>query len=377
MAAKKHAKLSPSGAEKWLAHCTPSASLEAQFPDSAGEAAAEGTAAHALCEHKLKKALKRRSRRPHSDFDSDEMEECADGYVAFVLEQMQEVPNAMVCIEQRLDLQEFVPESFGTADCLIVGDGILHVIDFKYGLGVLVDAERNPQMMLYALGAMTMFGSLYDVTEVRMSIYQPRRENVSTWSIPADELTTWAEETVKPRAQQAFKGEGVFAAGAWCQFCRASPRCRARAEAQLSVAQDEFRLPPLLTDDEIAALLPNLPEMVKWANAVSAYALEAAVNHGKKWQGYKLVAGRSVRKYADEAKVAEAAKAAGFKDIFEHKLITLTSMEKLMGKATFNDVLGGLVIKPHGKPTLVPESDKRPAIDVGSEFTNLEEKENG
>ena len=377
MAARAHAKLSPSGADRWLIHCPPSASLEAQFPSSAREAAAEGTAAHALCEHKLKKALKRRSRRPHSDFDSDEMDECSEGYVAFVLEQMQEIPNAMVCIEQRLDLQEFVPEAFGTADCLIVGDGRLHVIDFKYGLGVLVDAEHNPQMMLYALGAMAMFGSLYDVVEVKMSIYQPRRENVSTWSISADELMAWAEETVKPRAQMAFKGEGEFAAGVWCQFCRASPRCRARADAQLFVAQEEFRLPPLLTDEEIADLLPRLPEMVKWANAISAYALEAAVNHGKKWQGYKLVAGRSVRKYADEEKVAEAAKSAGFKDIFEHKLITLTSMEKLMGKATFNEVLGGLIIKPQGKPTLVPESDKRPAIDVVSEFTNLEEKENG
>ncbi|MBO6291429.1 MAG: DUF2800 domain-containing protein, partial [Selenomonas sp.] len=156
-----------------------------------------------------------------------------------------------------------------------------------------------------------------------------------------------------------------------------SPRCRARAEAQLSVAQEEFRLPPVLTDEEIAELLPRLSEMVKWANAVSAYALEAAVNHGKKWQGYKLVAGRSVRKYVDEEKVAEAAKSAGFKDIFEHKLITLTQMERLMGKATFNEVLGSLIIKPQGKPTLVPESDKRPAIDAGSEFTNLEEKENG
>ena len=373
MAARAHATLSPSGADRWLIHCTPSARLEAQFSDSAGEAAAEGTAAHALCEHKLKKALKRRSRRPHSDFDSDEMEDCADGYVAFVLEQMQGIPNAMVCIEQRLDLREFVPEGFGTADCLLVGGSILHIIDFKFGVGVLVDAERNPQMMLYALGALTMFNSLYDVSEVRMSIYQPRRENVSTWSIPAAELMTWAEETVKPRAQMAFKGEGEFSAGAWCQFCKAAPRCRARAEAQLSIAREEFRLPPLLTAEEIAEILPRLPEMVKWANVVSAYALEAAVNKGKSWQGFKLVAGRSVRKYADEEKVAEAARAAGFKDIFDHKLITITKMEKLMGKDTFKEVLGGLIVKPQGKPTLVPESDKRTAIDVGSEFTNLEE----
>ena len=368
MAAKAHALLSLSAAERWLMHCPPSARLGAQFPDSAGAAAAEGTAAHALCEHKLKKALKRRSRRPHSDFDSDEMEDCADGYVAFVLEQMQVVSNPVVCVEQRVDVREYVPEAFGTADCIIVGDGILHVIDFKYGLGVLVEAERNPQMMLYALGALSMFGSLYDVAEVRMSIYQPRRENVSTWSISTAELLAWAEDFVKPRARLAFEGKGEYQAGAWCQFCRASPRCRARAEAQLAVAQEEFRLPPLLTDEEIAEILPRLPEVVKWANAVSAYALETAVNHGKRWQGFKLVAGRSVRKYADEEKVARAAEAAGYKDIFEHKLITITKMEQLMGKKTFNEVLGGLIIKPQGKPTLVPESDKRPAIDASSDF---------
>jgi hypothetical protein len=351
--------------------------LEGEFPDTAGEAAAEGTAAHALCEHKLKKALKRRSRRPHSDFDSDEMEDCADGYVAFVLEQMEAIPQPLVCIEQRLDLTAFVPEAFGTADCLIVGDGTLHIIDFKYGLGVLVEADHNPQMMLYALGAVTMFGSLYDVAEVVMSIYQPRRENVSTWSVHLTFLLDWAAEVLKPKAELAFAGKGDFAAGKWCQFCRVSPRCRARADAQLSVAQDEFKLPPLLTDDEIAAVLPQLPELVKWANAVSTYALESAINQGKSWQGFKLVAGRSVRKYTDEAQVAKKAQAAGFQDIFDQKLITLTKMESLMGKETFNEVLGSLVVKPQGKPTLVPESDKRPALNTTIEFTNLEEKDNG
>ena len=373
MATKRHAVLSPSGAARWMS-CTPSARLEEQFPDSSGEAAAEGTAAHALCEHKLKKALKRRSRRPQSDFDSDEMEDCTDGYVAFVQEQMAGIKEPLVCVEQRLDLRGFVPEAFGTADCLIVGDGILHIIDFKYGLGVLVEAERNPQMMLYALGALSMFGSIYDVAEVRMSIYQPRREHVSTWSISADELFAWAENELKPKAQLAFDGKGEYAAGVWCQFCRASPRCRARAEAQLCVAQEEFRLPPLLNDDEVAELLPKLPELVKWANTVSAYALEVAVNQGKSWRGFKLVAGRSVRKYADEEKVAEAAQAAGYKDIFDHKLITLMKMERLMGKQTFNEVLGGLIVKPQGKPTLVPESDKRPAIEVSNvhdEFTEV------
>jgi hypothetical protein len=374
MAEKSHAVLSPSAAGRWLS-CPPSARLEEQFKDSSGEAAAEGTAAHALAEHKLKKMLKRRSCRPHSLYDSDEMEDCTDGYVSFVMEQIHGINNPFVCVEQHLDLMKYVPEAFGTADCLIAGSGIVHVIDFKFGRGVLVDAEHNPQLMLYALGAIDMLSSLYDISEARMSIYQPRREHISTWSVSVNELLDWAEKKLKPRAQMAFEGKGEYAAGVWCQFCRASPRCRARAEAQLETAREDFRLPPLLTDDEIAELLPHLPDFVKWADEVSSYALEMSVSQGKSWPGFKLVAGRSIRKYADSEKVAEAARKAGFNDIFDRKLIPITQMEKLMGKKKFNEVLGGLIFKPQGKPTLVPMSDKRPAINVSSEFTNLEEKE--
>lgn len=374
MAGNRHAVLSPSASARWLS-CPPSARLEEQFKDSSGEAAAEGTAAHALAEHKLNKMLKRRSCRPHSSYDSDEMEECTDGYVSFVMEQIQIIDKPFVCVEQHLDLTNFVPEAYGTADCLIVGSGIVHVIDFKFGRGVLIDAERNPQLMLYALGALDMLSNLYDISEARMSIYQPRREHVSTWSVSVDEMLDWAEKELKPGAQLAFAGKGEYAVGVWCHFCRASPRCRARAKAQLESAKGEFRLPPLLTDDEIAELLPRLPELARWVDEVSAYALDMAANHGKSWPGFKLVAGRSIRKYADADKVVEAARKAGFTDIFDRKLIPVTQMEKLMGKEKFNEVLGGLIFKPQGKPTLVLMSDKRPAINVGNEFSNLEEKE--
>ena len=238
----------------------------------------------------------------------------------------------------------------------------LHVIDFKYGLGVLVDAYQNPQMMLYALGALRIFDCLYDITEVAMTIYQPRRENVSTWTISVDELREWAETTLRPKADLAFKGEGDYAPGSWCQFCRAAVKCRARAEAKLELAKFEFAQPPLLSDVEIGEILTKLDDLTHWANEIVAYAQDAAINHGKQWPGYKLVESRTIRKYSDEEAAAQAANAAGYHDIYKKSLISITEMEKLMGKQTFKEVLGGLVIKPAGKPTLVPASDKRPAI---------------
>ncbi len=370
MASKAHAVLSASSAHRWL-FCTPSARLEQDFEDTSSEAAAEGTAAHALAEHKLKRVLKRRSKRPASPYDSDEMEEHTDSYVAFVQEQLAEVKghcrDPIVLIEQRLDLSAYAPESFGTADCIIAGDGTLHVIDFKYGTGIIVDADHNPQMMLYALGALRIFDSLYTINTVAMSIYQPRRENVSTWTISVAELMTWAEDELRPRAKLAFDGEGEYCAGTWCVFCRAAVRCRARAAEKMKLAQQEFPLPPMLSDEEIAGVLHQLPDLVKWANEIMAYATGEAVSHGKEWPGFKLVEGRSVRKYANENDVANAAKDAGYTDIYEHKLITITAMEKLMGKKKFNEILGGLVVKPPGKPTLVADTDKRPAISTSAE----------
>lgn len=374
-----HAVLSASGSHRWL-NCTPSARLELEFENTGSEAAREGTAAHALCEHKLKRALHMRSRRPVSDYDSDEMEECTDAYVDFVMEQYaaakQVCEDPVILIEQRLDFSCYVPDGFGTGDCLIISDDRLHIIDFKYGIGVLVEAEDNPQMKLYALGALAVYDALYDIREVSMTIFQPRRENVSTWTIPVEDLKVWAENELKPRAKKAYDGEGEYLPGEWCTFCRAAVRCRARAEEKLKLAQTEFRMPPLLTDAEIEDILAVLPDLTKWANEITAYALDAALNHGKEWNGFKVVEGRSVRKYRDEAAVAEAAKEAGYKDIYRQSLIPLTEMQRLMGKDKFEEVLGGLITKAPGRPTLVPKSDKRPAMNVSNainEFYEIKE----
>ena len=374
-----HAVLSASGSHRWL-NCTPSARLELEFENTGSEAAREGTAAHALCEHKLKRTLRMRSKRPVSDYDSDEMEECTDAYVEFVMEQYeaakQVCKDPVVLIEQRLDFSCYVPDGFGTGDCIIISDDKLHIIDFKYGMGVLVEAEDNPQMKLYALGALAVYDALYDISEVSMTIFQPRRENVSTWTVSVADLKAWAETELKPKADMAYNGEGEYLPGEWCAFCRAAVRCRARAEEKLKLAQTEFRMPPLLTDAEIEDILAVLPDLTKWANEITAYALDAALNHGKEWNGFKVVEGRSVRKYRDEDAVAEAAKAAGYRDIYRQTLIPLTEMQKLMGKDRFEDILGGLIYKAPGRPTLVPKSDKRPAVNVTNainEFNEIKE----
>ena len=371
-----HAVLSASGSHRWL-NCTPSARLELEFENTGSEAAREGTAAHALCEHKLKRALHMRSRRPVSDYDSDEMEECTDAYAEFVMEQYeaakQVCEDPVVLIEQRLDFSCYVPDGFGTGDCLIISDDRLHIIDFKYGMGVLVEAEDNPQMKLYALGALAVYDALYDIREVSMTIFQPRRENVSTWTVSVEDLKAWAENELKPRAKMAYDGEGEYLPGEWCTFCRAAVRCRARAEEKLKLAQTEFRMPPLLTDAEIEDILAVLPDLTKWANEIAAYALDAALNNGKEWNGFKVVEGRSVRKYRDEAAVAEAAKEAGYKDIYRQSLIPLTEMQRLMGKDKFEEILGGLIYKAPGKPTLVPKSDKRPAVNVTNAINEFNE----
>lgn len=380
MTPSKHALLSASSSHRWL-NCNPSARLEQEFADRETEAAAEGTAAHALAEHKLRKALKMRTKKPISKYDSDEMDAYTDGYVEFVLEQLAEAKkdckDPLILVEQKLDFSCFVPDGFGTGDCIIIADKTLHIIDLKYGQGILVEAEGNPQMMLYALGALRLFDSLYDIETVSMTIYQPRRENVSTWSIPVDALMEWTENTLKPKAELAFKGEGEFQPGSWCTFCKAAVKCRARAEAKLQLAQYEFAMPPLLTDEEIEDILARLDDLTKWANEIQAYAQNAAINHGKNWRGFKLVESRTNRKYTDEEAVAQAAKDAGYHDIYKHSLITITEMERLMGKKTFAEVLGALVVKPQGKPTLVPASDKRPAITSSGakqDFTELTEE---
>ncbi|MDU5006852.1 MAG: DUF2800 domain-containing protein [Actinomyces sp.] len=375
MAPSDHALLSASGAHRWL-NCTPSARLESDEPESTSAAAEQGTAAHALAEHKLRRALKQRSKRPVSTWIDDEMETLTDDYVAYVQEHIslarETCGDPQVLIEQRLDFSHVVPGGFGTGDCVIIAEPTLQIIDLKYGQGVLVEAERNPQLMLYALGALHTFGDLYDIERVAVTIYQPRRGNVDTWEISVTELEHWAEAEVKPKAELAAAGEGEFCPGSWCQFCKIAPTCRARAEANLALARLEFAPPAELSDSEIADVLARIPQLKTWAADVEAYALSQAVNQGVVFEGFKLVAGRSIRKYTSETDVAAAAEAAGYRDIWDRKLITLTAMERLMGKPAFNEVLGDLVTKPAGKPTLVPASDKRPALDLVSAATDFQ-----
>lgn len=364
----QHALLSASGAHRWLA-CPPSATLEAGLPESSSQAAEQGTAAHELAEWKLRRALHDApAARPVSDWHDAEMEALTDDYVAFVEERLRDArevcADPVALIEQRLDFSHVVPDGFGTGDCVIIAEPRLHIIDLKYGQGVLVEAENNPQLMLYALGAFQAFGSLYDITEVAVTIYQPRRSNVSTWTISVTDLEEWAEQVVKPRAELAAVGDGEFTPGEWCRFCKLAPTCRARAEENLALAKHEFAPPATLTDAEIADVLAQLPDLKAWAADVEAHALSLAVNQGKTWPGFKLVEGRSIRKYTDENAVAEAALAAGITDIYDRKLKTITALEKQIGKTRFTDILGDLVVKPAGKPTLVPEADKRPVLTV-------------
>lgn len=359
-----HAVLSASSSHRWLA-CPPSALLNADAPEVTSDAAEQGTAAHALAEHKLKRLLKKRSRKPSSTWIDDEMEVHTDEYALWVSERAKELDDPLVLIEERIDFSRWVPGGFGTGDCVMVADGVMHVVDFKYGQGVLVECAGNSQMMLYALGAWHAFGLLYDVETVKMTIYQPRRDNVSTWELPLSELQAWAEETLAPTAALAAKGEGDFAPGDWCRWCAIKNTCRARAEANLRLAQLEFRASPELTDAEVADVLAQLPELTAWAHDVQEHAMQAALS-GKSWPGFKLVAGRSIRKWSDPDAVAAKAIEAGYEDIYDRKLIGIPAMEKLMGKADMAELLGDLIENPAGKPALVPETDRRPALQIAT-----------
>lgn len=360
-----HALLSASSSHRWL-NCPPSARLCESYEDKGSEYAAEGTSAHMLCEYKLKVALGIRAKDPTADlsFYNAAMEDCANGYAAYILELVemakQSCADPVVLIEQRLDFSKYVEGGFGTGDCLVIADGTLHIVDYKHGQGVLVEAEDNPQMKLYALGALEIFDGIYDIDTVSMTIYQPRRDNVSTYTVFKESLYQWAEEILKPTAELAYAGDGEFNCGEWCLFCKVKHECRARAERNLELARYDFKLPPLLENDEVEDILGKIDSLISWANDIKNYALQTALG-GKQWNGWKLVEGRSNRRYTDEAAVADAVSAAGF-DPYERKVLGITAMTSLLGQKRFEEVLGGYIEKPQGKPTLVPESDKRPAI---------------
>lgn len=373
---RDHALLSASGANRWL-NCTPSALLEDQYPDSSSDAAAEGTAAHELAEHKLRTLQGLPTTEPTSHWHNEDMETHCDDYADHItaeLARTQEAsPAAFLAIEQRLDFSHIVPDGFGTGDALIVGDNTMTIVDLKYGKGVEVSAENNPQMRLYALGALRQFGMIYDIHTVRMVIFQPRLNNISVEEIPITELTEWADSVVRPRATMAMAGEGELTTGSWCQFCRHAPNCPALARTFFDVVPTSAPLTPAapepdtLTDDQVATIVTHAGELKKWLTKVEAHALEQA-NTGRTYPGLKLVEGRSVRRYADDDAVAQAVEATGH-DPYEKKLLGITAMTKLLGKKTFDETLAGLLVKPEGKPTLVPEDDKRPALEVSTPDT--------
>lgn len=369
----KHALLSASSSHRWLA-CPPSAKLCAGADDKGSEYAQQGTDAHALCEYKLLKALRRKAENPTENltFFDEEMDSCSDMYVQFVLEQLATAKDncndPIVMVEQHLDFSQWVPDGFGTGDCVIVSDNTLHVIDFKYGLGVLVEAEHNTQLMCYALGALRLLDGIYDIDSVSMSIFQPRREHVSTFVMDKAELLAWAEKTLAPTAELASQGAGEFKAGEHCRFCKVKAMCRRRAEYNLELARYDFAMPDSLTDEEIEAVLAKTASLVSWASDVADYALQQALS-GRQWRDWKVVEGRSVRKYTDDEAVAAVVKEAGY-DPYDYKVLGVTAMTKLLGRKKFEELLGGLVQKPQGRPTLVPISDKRAAMNTATNDFN-------
>lgn len=366
-----HAMLSASGANRWLS-CTPSARLEQDFPESTSTYAEEGTLAHSLGELLLRKhftvmkpsAFKKELAAIQKDsLYTPAMLEYCEGYRDFVIECYNEMGAQTIAIEQKLDFTGFVPEGHGTGDVILIGDDAIQIIDLKYGSGVPVSAENNPQIMLYGLGALLAFEMIYDIERIIMSIYQPRLDSISHFTMHKDALYAWAE-SIKPIAEQAFEGEGEFNAGDHCKYCKAKALCRARAEANLDAAKYDFKKPEILEDEEIGEILRLAGQLKSWVSDVESFALEQVRDHGKHYDGWKLVEGRAVRVYKDQDSVMDTLVLAGFDKalITETNLLGITKMEKAIGKKRFAELLANLIDKPAGKPTLVPEDDNRPEI---------------
>lgn len=370
---RAHAVLSASGAHRWL-NCLPSAILETQFPDTTSEAAKEGTLAHELAEAKVRnyvdevKFSKRKLTTLRNKLKKDplwqnEMEGYTDEYLDVVKKiamGFEHTPH--ILIEEKLDLSEIIPQGFGTADCIMVGDDTLHVIDFKYGKGVPVSAKYNEQMQIYALGVYIKYKMLFNFSQIRLTIAQPRIDNTSTWEISLRDLLTFGE-TVKIAARRAIEGEGDYTPGDWCRFCRARKNCRARADENVKLAFETQKMPPLLSNDEVGEYIRQGEDVAKWLSDLQDYALSECLA-GRDIAGYKAVEGRSSRVWTDmdEAFAAIITEGTDEAMLYERKPLTLAQVEKLMGKKHFADVCMEYVDRKPGKPTLVKESDKRPAI---------------
>lgn len=378
---KSHAKLSPSAAERWI-NCPGSIRLSDQCPPAgSSDYADEGTLAHAVAELKLLRDAGEMTPADYSEglraeleldagkYWCGEMDEATDFYAGVVREELAALgeDDAELMVEQHFQLEPWIPKGFGTSDAVIIGGSTIEVIDLKYGKGVKVEAPGNPQLRLYGLGAAALFGDIYDFAKVRMTIIQPRLDHISSEELSLSDLRTWAEEIVKPAAKLALGKDAPTHSGDWCRWCPAKAICRTRAEEQLELARYEFAKPDLLTNDEIGDVLARAEALQKWAADVQDYALEQALA-GEHFEGWKLVEGRSVRKYADELKVAEALQKAGYPEaaLYERKLYGITAMEKLVGKKQMAALLGDLIVKPAGKPVLVPESDKREEINTAA-----------
>ncbi len=397
-----HAVLSASSSKQWL-HCPPSIRLQENFPNESSVYAAEGTFAHEVCEYKVRKYLKERVKRPQSkEFDTEEIEQITDMYAEFVISIIEKMKEngcePLAFVEERVNYSHIAPSGFGTADMLIIGKdengkGLLHVVDFKTGKGVFVDADHNSQMMLYALGGLAAYGFIYEIETVRMSIVQPRLDNISTFECSRAELEEWGE-SIKPIAKLAYEGKGEQKPGDWCRFCRAKPVCKACADEALALCREDFldldagafdetaeesdmtasyeadtqtavfKQPGLIPIAELAEILPTLNKISSWIEAVFAFVSSEAINHGVPIPGYKVVEGRSKRVFTDTKEVVDTAVQNGYTDLYKQTLITLTEFEKMMGKKKFNELLGKFVAKPPGKLALVPESDPRDAVDL-------------
>ena len=377
---RAHALLSASGASRWLG-CTPSARLEEEFGvDKPSPYAAEGTLAHELSEliirHDILKTVsdEQFEEQAIKIFENElyqpEMIDYAHIYVDYIRDEFMaskvNTQDAILIIEERVDLRTWVPESFGSCDAIIIADGVMKVIDLKYGKGVPVSAVGNKQLMLYGLGAYEKYAIMYDIHTVELHIVQPRIDNISSWPVDVEELIKWAENEVLPKAEMAFNGSGELKAGDWCKFCKVKARCRELYKQNIELAKYDFAKPDngLLTPEEIAEIIDRVPLLVEWANSVLEYATDQAIANGVIWPGHKLVAGRSTRKFTDSEAVAQTLLDNDYSadEIFESKLKSLTAIEKMVGKKDFEVIFKDLIVKAKGKPVLVPLDDKRPAL---------------